>query len=102
MISSPVDGAKITSPVTVTYGFGDQAPPRERNFKVYLLVDQPVPQPGDSFAANQTHIAFPTRQTNVTATMAPGKHTLQLAVLNRAGKVGTRFLASAPVNITVK
>ena len=97
-ISSPTDGATVSGPVTVTHTSSNPARgPRQ----VFLLIDQPAPQPGESITADQDHVAFPDGQTQLSVTLAPGLHTLQLATINREGKIGRRFVAEAPVSVIV-
>lgn len=105
-IVAPVDGATLTGLVTVAVGTGggDQGHQHQGHggMHVFLLVDQPSPEPGATIQPDQTHIAFPEGQTQTTVTLPPGKHTLQLAVLDRDGKVGKRGGGTPPVSVTVQ
>ena len=108
-IASPADGATITGPLTVALATAEQQGQEgghhhhgSFSHQVFLLIDQPVAAPGTTIQADQTHVPFPEGQRQVTVTLAPGKHTLQLAVLDREGEIGRRFRAPDPVTVIVQ
>lgn len=108
-IVTPADGATVSGTVTVAYGFGggDGMPGQEhhrhgRDLQVFLLVDQPAPEPGSTIQADASHIAFPAGQTEATLSLPPGPHSLQLAVLDPEGKIGRHGHPASPVSITVQ
>jgi hypothetical protein len=103
-ITMPADGATVAGPVTVAFsvegGGGHRGHGGGR--QVYLLIDQPAPQPGATIQADQSHIAFAEGGSQTTVTLAPGKHILQLVAVDHDGQVGRRFHAVAPVSVTVQ
>lgn len=110
-IASPPDGATVTGPLTVALASAEQQGQEGEHHhhgngggsrQVFLLIDQPAPAPGATIQADQTHIPFPEGQRQVTVTLPPGRHTLQLAVLDREGEIGRRFRAADPVTVTVQ
>jgi len=107
-ITSPADGAIVKGPVTVAIFAGEGGGGHGGHHghgggrQIFLLIDQPVPEPGATLQADQSHIAFPEDARETTLTLAPGKHTLQLAVLDHEGHVGRRFHPSGPISVTVQ
>ncbi|MGB8842165.1 MAG: DUF4399 domain-containing protein [Aliidongia sp.] len=105
-ITTPADGAVVMGPVTVAVsaGGGDHGGHHGHGGgrQIFLLIDQPAPEPGATIQADPSHIAFPEDAKETTLTLAPGKHTLQLAVLDREGHVGRRFHPVAPISVTVQ
>ena len=106
-IVAPANGATVSGPLTVAFGFGGGGANREHQGHgggphVFLLVDQPAPEPGATIQTDPTHIAFPEGQTQIIVTLPPGKHTLQLAVIDREGKVARRFHGAEAVTVIVQ
>lgn len=109
-IVAPANGATVTGSFTVAYAFGggdytgqaEEHHGRRGGMQIFLLVDLPTPEPGSTFQADQTHIAFPQGQTQTTVALAPGKHALQLAILDHEGKIGRHFHGTDPVSIIVQ
>jgi hypothetical protein len=117
-IVSPANGATVSGPVTVAFGFGErpdgQAGPgpgpgggdghehHGHGPHLVLFVDAPPPQPGTAIPADAAHVAFPEGEKQVTVTLAPGKHTLQLVMQDREGNVSERGHPSDPTQILVK
>ena len=109
-ITTPADGATVAAPVTVAFSAGEGGGQHGEHHghgggggrQVFLIIDQPAPEPGSTIEADQNHIAFPEDERQTTVTLAPGKHTLILAALDREGHVGRRFHAAEPVTVTVQ
>jgi Domain of unknown function (DUF4399) len=102
-ISTPADGATVTGPVAVAFEGGEGGHRGHGGgMQVFLLIDQPAPEPGASFQPDPNHVEFPEGQAQTSVTLAPGKHTLQLAVLDREGKIGRHFHAAEPVSVVVQ
>lgn len=82
-IVAPQDGADISSPVLVQFGIkgmevakaGTQAPNTGHH---HLLIDADLPALDQPIAKDANHMHFGDGQTEVTLTLAPGRHTLQL------------------------
>ncbi len=119
-IITPADGATVSGPVTVSVGFpsrgdGQGGPPgggaggpppngggERRGPRLILFVDAPAPQPGATVQPDATHVPFEQGQRQVTVTLKPGTHSLQLVMLDREGNVSSRGQPSEPSKITVK
>ena len=87
-IIAPADGATVNGPVTVRFGLkGMGVAPAGINFEGsghhHLLIDTPLPanmaQPVPAAVENKI-LHFGKGQTEVTLTLPPGKHTLQLVL----------------------
>lgn len=85
-IISPVDGAEVTSPVTVKFGLKGMgvAPAGTMNEKTghhHLLIDvDGLPDLNMPIPADANHKHFGGGQTEASIDLTPGKHTLQLLV----------------------
>jgi len=101
-IASPAPGAVLRGPVTVSYIIGQRPRPVKSPRQVFLLIDQPAPQPGEVVTPDPSHVAFPAGLTELSVTLPPGPHTLQLAVINRNGKILRKFQPQPPVSVTVQ
>lgn len=101
-IASPANGTIISGPVTVSYLAGQRPRPVRSPRQMILLIDQPTPLPGEVIAPDPNHVAFPAGLTQLSVTLPPGPHTLQLALINAAGKIVRRFQALSPVSVTVQ
>ena len=85
-IVSPVDGAKVKSPVSVVFGLkGMGVAPAGIKFDNtghhHLLIDSDLPADlSQPLAATEKSVHFGKGQTETSVTLAPGKHTLQLVL----------------------
>jgi len=85
-IVSPVDGAKVTSPVKVVFGLkGMGIAPAGIKFDNtghhHLLIDSDLPADlSQPLAATEKSVHFGKGQTETSVTLPPGKHTLQLVL----------------------
>lgn len=85
-IISPVDGAAVSSPVTVVFGLEGMgvAPAGVEKANTghhHLLIDVPdVPAAGQPIPADDNHKHFGGGQTQVSVELPPGQHTLQLVL----------------------
>jgi hypothetical protein len=82
-IVSPVDGATVSSPVTVVFGLkGMGVAPAgtemEKTGHHHLIIDAPLPAMDDPIPADDNHKHFGGGQTETTIELPPGEHTLQL------------------------
>jgi hypothetical protein len=113
VILSPSDGATVSSPLSVSFGFaapaatqGDAAAPPPNGGTgwtphAFLVIDSPLPDPGTAVQADAQHIPFPDGQTQITVTLAPGQHQLQIVLVNREGLVSRHFRAGGVVTVLV-
>ena len=106
ILLTPATGATVASPMPVSYGFvrddGVQSLPSPHSHAhVFLLIDQPAPTPGQLVVADAGHLAFPEGKNALSVPLAHGKHTLQLVMTGKAGKVGLHFVAKPAVSVTV-
>lgn len=85
-IISPQDGTQLTSPFLVKFGIKhfNIAPAGENIHKAghyHLLIDQAEPLSMEQpIPSDRTHLDFDQGETEVSLTLSPGKHTLQLVV----------------------
>ena len=82
-IISPLDGATVTSPVTIQFGLEGMgvAPAgveKSGTGHHHLIVDAPLPALNEPIPADENHRHFGGGQTQTTIELAPGKHSLQL------------------------
>jgi len=107
-IIEPADGARVTSPVRVVFGlkgFGVAPAGVDRNDAGHhhLLVDAPLPEnlalpiPND-----EQHRHFGGGQTEVSLTLPPGRHTLQMLVGDHLHIPHDPPIASSVVTIEVQ
>lgn len=104
-ITAPADGATVTGPVTIAFAAGEGGGHHGHGGggrQVFVLIDQSEPEPGAAIQADPNHIAVPEGANQMTVTLAPGKHSLQLAVLDREGRIGRHFHPAQPVSVTVQ
>jgi hypothetical protein len=101
-IASPTAGVTEGSPVAVSYTVNGKAHAVSSKTSVYLLIDQPTPEPGASITADANHVPFPEGQTQVSVPLGAGSHTLQLVALNSKGEISTHVEVAAPISITTK
>ena len=103
----PVDGATVTSPVTVKFGlkgFG-VAPagvPFNNTGHHHLIVDAPLPALDKPIPADKNHLHYGAGQTETTLDLAPGKHTLQLLLGDHLHTPHKDPIISKQITITVK
>lgn len=108
LILSPPAGAVVKSPVTVTYGFqsnggaNDNGGMQHRTPHAFLVIDTPTPPAGTLVQAGAQFIPFPSGQMQLTVTLPPGQHRLQIVIVNREDHVSKHVFAANPVSITVQ
>ena len=105
-IISPVEGATVTSPVTVQFGLSGMGVAPAGVDKVgtghhHLIIDAPLPPAGLPVPADANHRHFGGGQTEVSIDLSPGTHTLQLLVADHQHVPHDPPLASEIVTITV-
>ena len=106
-IISPANGAEVSNPVTVRFGLAGMgvapagvASPNTGHH--HLMIDAPAP-PGDlPIPKDDHHLHFGGGQTEVTLTLAPGEHTLQLELADLNHIPFDPPLLSEPIKIRVK
>jgi len=108
VITSPAAGATVPSPVTVSIGLvsssGGTAGTggNHHHGEAVLVIDVPVPVPGDMITPDADHIVFPPGQTQLTVSLPAGQHHLQIVAATHKGKVTYKVQPSAPLTITVQ
>ena len=105
-IVSPVNGATVTSPVTVEFGIEGFGLAPAGTFETdtghhHLLVDTPLPALNQPIPADNNHLHFGKAQTSATLELEPGEHTLQLLLGDGSHTPHTTALISDPIVITV-
>jgi hypothetical protein len=105
VISSPAAGASVPGTFTVSIslvpaggGMGGKHPHGE----AFLVIDAPTPAAGDMITADAAHVAFPPGEHQISVSLPPGLHHLQIVAANHKGKVTYRVAPSAPMTITVQ
>lgn len=106
-IISPVDGAIVSSPVTVLFGLSGMgvAPAGadvENTGHHHLIVDAPLPDLSLPVPANDNYRHFGNGQTEVSIELAPGTHTLQLLMGDFVHIPHSDPVYSEQISITVK
>lgn len=105
---SPVDGAQLSSPVTVRFGLTNMgiAPAgtaRQNTGHHHLLIDmESLPALDQSLPATEQIIHFGGGQTEATIELAPGKHQLQLLLGDHLHIPHNPPILSEPITIEVK
>ncbi len=79
----PFDGAEVKGPVTVKFGLKGMGVAPAGVEKIgtghhHLIIDAPLPPMNENIINDSNHLHFGGGQTEVTITLAPGRHTLQL------------------------
>jgi hypothetical protein len=106
-IISPLDGARVRSPVIVRFGLrnmgvtqaGSLAPNAGHH---HLLVDVTQPlNPNEPIPADKNHLHFGGGQTETTIDLSPGWHTLQLVLGDKDHRLFQPSLESAKIRIRV-
>ncbi len=106
-IISPLDGATVTSPVTVRFGLSGMgiAPagvPMAGTGHHHLLIDVELPPMDQPVPTDDRHLHFGKGQTEASVTLAPGKHRLQLLLADHLHLPHDPPVASEPITITVQ
>ena len=107
-IISPADGAVVSSPVTVKFGLKGMgvAPSGVDHANTghhHLLIDvSELPDLDKPIPSDAQHIHFGGGQTETTIDLAPGKHTLQLLLGDKAHIPHNPPVISKKITITVK
>lgn len=103
----PKDKAEIKGPVKVVFGLAGMgiAPAGtqiEHTGHHHLLIDNPEYDPNSPLPASEQILHFGKGQTETTATLKPGKHTLQIVLGDWKHQPHNPPLVSDVVTITVK
>ncbi|MSQ92790.1 MAG: DUF4399 domain-containing protein [Gammaproteobacteria bacterium] len=106
-IISPLDGATVSSPVTVQFGLHGMgiAPAGIEMANTghhHLLIDVGLPPMDQPVPADERHLHFGKGQTETTINLAPGKHRLQLLLADHLHLPHEPAIVSEPVTITVR
>lgn len=104
---SPADGATVSSPVHVQFGLrGMGVAPAgvavDNTGHHHLLIDTPMPDPGQPIPSDEHHRHFGGGQTEAHVELAPGTHTLQLLLGDLAHVPHQPPVASETITITVE
>lgn len=104
---APADGAVVDGPVTVRFGLKGMgvAPAgveKKDTGHHHLVIDAPLPDLDKPIPSNERYRHFGGGQTEVTLTLAPGRHTLQLILGDQNHLPHEPPLVSKPVSITVR
>jgi hypothetical protein len=84
-IITPVNGATVSSPVTVKFGISGMtvAPAGQytpNSGHHHLLIDTELTDPSQPIPSDAGHLHFGKGQTETSIELAPGQHTLQLVL----------------------
>ncbi len=106
-IISPLDGATVSSPVTVRFGLRGMgiAPAgmqMEGTGHHHLLIDVELPPLDRPVPADERHLHFGKGQTEAVVQLAPGRHRLQLLLADHLHIPHQDPVVSAPISITVR
>ncbi len=107
-IISPKDGETVSNPVRVLFGLKEMgvAPAgifKENTGHHHLLIDvDKLPPMNAPIPSDAKHVHFGGGQTEVTLTLEPGKHTLQLLLADLAHVPHNSPVMSKKITITVK
>lgn len=106
-IISPVDGAVVTSPVTVVFGLSGMgvAPAGVQHDKTghhHLIIDAPLPDLRFAIPKDDRHRHFGGGQTQATIELPPGQHTLQLLLGDPRHLPHVPVVKSAVITIRVQ
>lgn len=104
---APLDGAEVSSPVTVKFGLSGMgvAPAGVEKAKTghhHLLIDVDTVDLENALPADDNHKHFGGGQTEATINLAPGKHTLQLLLGDHNHIPHKPTVMSEKITITVK
>lgn len=106
-ITSPADGATVSSPVSVHFAIegmtlapaGTNEPDSGHH---HLLIDTGLPPLDQPIPADEHHLHFGKAQTEAVVELAPGTHTLQLLLGDARHVPHDPPVASEPITITVE
>jgi hypothetical protein len=106
-IVSPVNGATVTSPVTVQFAVEGMALAPAGTFEPgtghhHVLVDVGMPALDQPIPTDANHVHFGKAQTEAQLDLAPGTHTLQLLLGDGNHVPHDPPVASEPITITVQ
>lgn len=104
---APVDGATVTSPVSVKFGLkGMGIAPAGIAFDGaghhHLIIDADLPPLNAPIPADANHVHFGKGQTEATVELKPGKHTLQLVLGDQLHMPHDPAVVSKKITVTVK
>lgn len=104
---APVDGATVTSPVSVKFGLkGMGIAPAGIAFDGaghhHLIIDADLPPLNAPIPADANHVHFGKGQTEATVELKPGKHTLQLVLGDQLHMPHDPAVVSKKIMVTVK
>lgn len=105
-IISPLDGATMSSPITVRFGLSGMgiAPAGVAMANTghhHLLIDIELPPLDQRVPADEHHLHFGKGQTETVVTLAPGKHRLQLLLADHLHLPHDPPVVAEPIMITV-
>lgn len=106
-IIEPVDGATVSSPVTVKFGAEgvDIVPAgtdKPNSGHHHLLIDTQIPDLSSAIPKDEHHVHYGKGQTEATVELKPGKHTLQLLLGDKNHIPTDPPVESSVVTITVR
>ena len=106
-IISPMDGATVTSPVTILFGLDGMgvAPAGVEKTGTghhHLIVDAPLPPLNEPIPADENHRHFGSGHTQTTIELMPGTHSLQLLLADHYHLPHNPPVHSKVVTITVE
>ncbi len=106
-IISPMDGATVTSPVTILFGLNGMGVAPAGTEKAgtghhHLIVDAPLPPLNEPIPADENYRHFGGGQTQTTIDLLPGKHSLQLLLADHYHLPHNPPIYSEVVTITVE
>ncbi|SDD68099.1 DUF4399 domain-containing protein [Kordiimonas lacus] len=106
-IISPIDGAEVSSPVTVVFGLKGMGVAPAGTDKAntghhHLLIDTVLPPLDENIPADENHVHFGGGQTEVTLDLKPGTHTLQLLLGDMNHIPHDPAVYSKKITVTVK
>jgi hypothetical protein len=106
VITSPAAGATVSSPFTVAISLvsssGSPMGGQHHHGEAILVIDAPTPAAGEMLSADSDHLIFPPGQTELTVSLPPGLHHLQIVAATHKGKVTYKVEPSAPMTVTVQ
>ncbi len=73
--------------------------PRGRYPKICLLIDTPLPEIGRVVYADGGHMPFPAGENQLAVSLRPGRHRLQIILLEHDGRVGQTLVTSPSVMV---
>ena len=103
----PLDGAEVSSPVTIKFGLTGMgvAPAGVEKANTghhHLIIDAELPDLSKPIPSDEHHKHFGGGQTETQLELSPGKHSLQLLLGNHAHTAHQKPVVSTKITITVK